>query len=311
MKILFTGASSFTGMWFVEELAKAGHDVTCTFTGSAAAYGGLKRQRIERIRPLARAVYECRFGSDAFVRTLNDAPAWDLFCCHGAEVTHYKSPDFDFAAALASNTHNLREVLRTLSSRRCSKVLLTGSVFEQEEGAGTLPLRAVSPYGLSKGMTTDAFRYFCSACRCDLGKFVIPNPFGPFEESRFTSYLITSWLKGETPSVHTPKYIRDNIHVSLLAKAYAAFALELMESEGEARKSPSQYREAQGLFTARLSNEMRGRLGKECRFTLEEQRNFTEPLERVNTATLDPLQLGWNESEAWDQLAEYYRRNYG
>jgi hypothetical protein len=31
MKILFTGASSFTGMWFVRELAAAGHDVVPPF----------------------------------------------------------------------------------------------------------------------------------------------------------------------------------------------------------------------------------------------------------------------------------------
>ena len=28
MKILFTGASSFTGYWFVKELAERGHEVT-------------------------------------------------------------------------------------------------------------------------------------------------------------------------------------------------------------------------------------------------------------------------------------------
>ena len=31
MKILFTGASSFTGYWFIRELAAAGHEVTAIF----------------------------------------------------------------------------------------------------------------------------------------------------------------------------------------------------------------------------------------------------------------------------------------
>ena len=36
MKILFTGGSSFTGYWFVRELAAAGHDVTAVFRGKPA-----------------------------------------------------------------------------------------------------------------------------------------------------------------------------------------------------------------------------------------------------------------------------------
>lgn len=36
MKVLFTGASSFTGFWFVRELAAAGHDVTALFRKPAA-----------------------------------------------------------------------------------------------------------------------------------------------------------------------------------------------------------------------------------------------------------------------------------
>jgi UDP-glucose 4-epimerase len=52
---------------------------------------------------------------------------------------------------------------------------------------------------------------------------VIPNPFGLYEEPHFTAYLMTTWLASETPRVQTPRYVRDNIHVSLLAKAYAAF----------------------------------------------------------------------------------------
>ena len=38
MKILFTGASSFTGMWFARALASAGHDVVATFRKRPEAY---------------------------------------------------------------------------------------------------------------------------------------------------------------------------------------------------------------------------------------------------------------------------------
>ena len=65
---------------------------------------------------------------------------------------------------------------------------MTGSVFEQDEGVGNAPMAAFSPYGLSKGLTAQAFRYGCGTLDVPLGKFVIPNPFGPFEEPRFCHY---------------------------------------------------------------------------------------------------------------------------
>jgi hypothetical protein len=47
---------------------------------------------------------------------------------------------------------------------------------------------------------------------------VIANPFGPLEEPRFCAYLVKTWAAGQVPEVRTPLYVRDNIHVSLLAK---------------------------------------------------------------------------------------------
>ena len=81
---------------------------------------------------------------------------------------------------------------------------------------------------------------------------MIPNPFGPYEEPRFTAYLMKSWLAGGSPSCSSPAYVRDNIHVSLLARAYARFAGRV-PAEGFARTNPSGYAESQGAFTLRLA----------------------------------------------------------
>ena len=310
MKILMTGASSFTGMWFAEELAHAGHEVTATFTRSPEEYSGTRRKRVERIKSLVHPVYNCCFGDSRFLQTIDRSIEWDIFCHHASDVTDYKSPEFNFSRALDLNTHNIGTVLKSLLKKNCNKLLLTGSVFEQREGKGTQPLNAVSPYGLSKGMTADVFSYFCSSYDFNLGKFVIPNPFGPFEEERFTSYLLTSWLAEKTPSVNTPEYIRDNIHVSLLAKAYAHFADDLIAAEGEIKSNPGQYRETQGKFTTRLSREMSFRINRKCHFKLGEQTEFFEPLERVNFDTIDPKKYNWNEEEAWNNMADYYLRIY-
>ena len=304
MKILFTGGSSFSGIWFVRELAQAGHDVTCCFRNMLEAYEGLRKKRVEELLPICRPIFASPFGSDPFFRTIASSD-WDLFCHHAADVTDYKSPDFDVAAALTHNTHNLKKSLQLLQEKGCAKVLLTGSVFEQNEGAGSDNLRAVSPYGLSKGITSEVFKYYTTILGIKLGKFVIPNPFGPYEEPRYTAFLAKSWFEGSTPRVQTPDYVRDNIHISLLAKAYRDFA-ERLTHEFE-KFNPSGYPESQGAFTARFSRELRSRLNLPCSFELQRQTDFSEPKVRINT---DPLHLAWDEGKAWDELAFYYQNLY-
>lgn len=55
------------------------------------------------------------------------------------------------------------------------------------------------------------------------------------------------------PEVSTPLYWRDNIHVSLLAKAYADFAVEVAQSKRSAHRTPSSYVENQGAFAERFA----------------------------------------------------------
>jgi len=311
MKILFTGASSFTGMWFVKALSEAGHDVTAIFRSPLESYSGIRRQRVEQLKSICRPIFSCPFGSDIFHQLISDEDDWSLFCHHAADVTNYKSPDFDIAAALANNTKNLKKTLELLLGKGCRKVLLTGSVFEQNEGKGSDNLRAVSPYGLSKGLTAEVFNYYTTIMNMKLGKFVIPNPFGPYEEKRFTTFLIETWYRHETAEVHTPAYIRDNIHASLLAKKYVQFAERLTEDSGYVACHPSSYVETQGAFTSRFAEQMRIRLGIPCAYKLEEQNTFSEPLERINTDKIDMQKLDWNEKDAWDELAKYYAHTYG
>lgn len=306
MKILFTGGSSFTGYWFIKELASCGHEVVAIFRHSVDEYPDLlRRVRVRALIEVCRPVFGVSFGDDQFLDLIK-GETWDLFCHHAAEVSDYKSPDFNVMAAVARNTHRLTEVLDRLQQSGCNKVIVTGSIFENDEGWGSDVREAFSPYGLSKGLTWQIFRYYARARRMTLGKFVIPNPFGPCEEPRFTSYLITNWSAGLTPIVNTPAYVRDNIHVSLLAKSYRFFAQNLMGNAG--RINPSGYVETQGEFTARLAAAMRQRLALKCEFTLAEQTEFSEPRVRVNTDRLDAAGLGWDEETAWDQLADYYKQ---
>jgi UDP-glucose 4-epimerase len=305
MKVLFTGGSSFTGFWFIRELAAAGHDVTTIFRKRSDEYSDtLRCRRVALASEISRPIYGCSFGDERFLALIAEG-GWDLLCHHGADVTNYRSPDFDPVAALRNNAHNLPSVLEALRATGCRRLLLTGSVFESGEGAGSQGLPDFSPYGLSKTLTARMCGFYCQRAGIGFGKFVIPNPFGPFEEPRFTAYLMRNWLAGTTPACSNPSYVRDNCHVSLLAKVYAHFAAELPAS-GFTRINPSGYAESQGAFTLRLAQEMRPRLRLPCVVELRKQVDFSEPRVRINTDLPDVDDLNWDESAAWDEMARYY-----
>src|SRR6516165_10526659 len=231
MRILFTGASSFTGYWFVRELVAAGHEVVAACRGDGR-YEGLRAERMRTVRELCETHFGCAFGND----------------------------DFDPYRAAAANLHRLSEVPRALKDQGCGRLVLTGTFFEPNEGAGSKPLRAFNAYGLSKGLTATAAEFYAGREGFTFEKFVIPHPFGPYEEPRFTAYLMKTWFAGETARVQTPRYVRDNIPVSLLAKAYSAF-VGARPAPGMARRlNPSGYTESQGAFTQRLRDEAAARL---------------------------------------------------
>jgi nucleoside-diphosphate-sugar epimerase len=311
MKILFTGASSFTGFWFIKTLHEAGHEVHASFQKKEEEYQDVRKVRVHKLQGLCNRIFSCSFGERRFLELVESESKWDALCHHAADATDYKSPHFDLASALSNNTHNLPSVLKKLTTKGCHTVILTGSVFEPNEGIGTDKLRAFSPYGLSKGLTFDVFQYFCQQNKINLGKFVIPNPFGPFEEPRFCNYLMKMWLNTETPIIRTPKYIRDNIHVDLLANIYSKFVSEKFLLDQFRTLNPSGYIETQGQFAERFAKEMRSRLNLPCQLEIVEQTEYSEPLVRFNSDFIDPRILYWDEAKAWDGIASYYRELYG
>jgi nucleoside-diphosphate-sugar epimerase len=313
MKILITGASSFTGYWFIKELAERGHTLTAIVRGARDQYTGLRKDRMEQVAQWAEIVWNCSFGDEAFLRLLDNG--YDAICHHGAQVENYKSPDFDIATALQGNTYNARKVMEKIKTAGIRKFVVTGSVFEANEGLGDPPLVAFSPYGLSKTISWEVFRYWSWKLSIPLTKFVIPNPFGPYEEPRFCNYLVQTWKKGEVPAIQTPDYIRDNIHADLLARHYAA-AVERDAAPGNKtgieKYGPSGYIESQGAFAVRFAREMDQRLPLHCEVRLGKQVAFDEPMIRTNDILPDGTVTAgriadWNEQQAWDDLAAYYK----
>ncbi|HWX21364.1 MAG TPA: NAD(P)-dependent oxidoreductase [Candidatus Binatia bacterium] len=310
MRILFTGASSFSGFGFVQALTAGGHEVICPLRGSLEAYTGIRSQRAKLLRDRARLVPHAPFGGEAFLKLLRQGRPWDLLCHHAAEVGNYKSLDFDPFQALQNNTQNLRTVLDAFKQSGGKAVVLTGTIFEPDEGTGDEPLRAFSPYGLSKGLTWQTFRFYCGQANLPLGKFVMPNPFGPWEEPRFTSYLLNTWKEQRPAQVKTPDCVRDNIHLDLLAAVYAQFAGQVAGLTGGCiRSNPSGYVESLQAFTMRVAHEVRTRTAWPCEVELLAQTDFSEPMRRSNLDPAATLVPNWDEKRAWDTFVEFYNRS--
>jgi len=296
-------------MWFASKLAGRGHKVIAVARREEQAYSGLRAERLARIGACCQTVWNAPFGSSRFLDVIAQERPFDILCHHGAETEGHRSSEFDAVAAAATNTNALAGVVRALRDTGCRRIVLTGSVFEAGEGAGTTPLRAFSAYGISKTLTSEIFAFHADQDGLALGKFVIPNPFGPYEEPRFTDYLMRCWREGKSALVKTPRYVRDNIHVSLLAEIYCTFMSEL-PPEGFRKINPSGYAERQGAFAARFAREIGLRLRLETPLEEIRQVDFAEPPIRINTDVVHNIECRWDEHAAWDELADYYAKRF-
>jgi hypothetical protein len=172
-------------------------------------------------------------------------------------------------------------------------------------GAGDAAL-AVTPYGLSKTLTNVALQHHAAWAGLRFGRFVIPSPYGAFEQQRsFPAYLFRSWFAGETPVVRTPLYLRDHLPAPLLSRAYAGHLTALLQDpETAAISRPSGWIATQGAFAGKVAAEAGRRLGRDCPLGLAAQTEFPEPLGRVNG---EPVSRdGWDEAGFWDEYVGWY-----
>jgi nucleoside-diphosphate-sugar epimerase len=312
MRVLLTGASSFTGAWFALALVRAGAEVI------AACRGPLADGDAERCRHLATLagrcglVGSCPFGSAPFLALIRSIGPIDILCHHGTKAGDHRSHDLDPLAATAAQGANVEAVLEALDQAGCRTLLLTGTVFEADEGRGEAPLRAFSAYGLAKSLTWQLFRYHAERAGLTLGKLVVASPFGPREKPGLTRQLTDAWLRGETPVLRRPQLVRDHLQVPLLAAAYARFALSLPGRPGTHRLVPSQFPERLDRFADRLATALSPRLALPCRFESAEPPEATdEPLARCGVEPMAALVPNLDPERAWDEYADFLASNRG
>lgn len=305
-RVLFTGASSFTGTWFVTALAGAGAEVVAACRGPLGAGDADRRRRLARLEGFCRLVGECPFGSEPFLDLLRRQAPFDLLCHHGAKTGDHRDLALDPLAAAAAHGRELERVLDAAQAAGCRAVLLTGTVFEADEGRGDPPLRAIGAYGLAKTLTWHIFRHHAEARGLPLAKFVVAHPFGPLEQPGLCRSLARAWLAGETPVLRRPHLARDQILVEGLAEAYAAFAMSLaLRPRGE-RVVPSQFPERLDRFVRRLAEELGRRLRVPCRHACADPPDPSdEPEVRCGLDPLERLLPGFDAEAAWDRYARF------
>lgn len=305
-KILLTGGSSFSGLWIAQALAGAGHQVTAAVTRPKAAYQGLRAERVGRLEACTQVVFEAPIASSAFLELAKGGH--DLLAHHAADIPNYRSASYDPVDGFVRNIAGFEPVLTAFAASGGRAVVATGTAFEAGEGGPEGGGLAISPYGLSKSLTNEALRHMARWRGLRFGKFVVAGPFGPWEEGRMVWSLMQRWFEGQAGVVRTPRYVRDNIPVPLLAQAYVGLAETLLAAAGPEERiaRPSGFVGTQEAFARRLAAEMGPRLGLACEVDVLAQPELSEPLVRTNDEPC--LGAGWDEGGFWDAYADYYRR---
>lgn len=304
-KILLTGGSSFSGLWIAQALAAAGHQVTAAVTRPRGDYHGLRAERVAQLETFAQVEYEAPIASPAFLSLAQGGH--DLLAHHAADIPNYRSASYDPLDGFVRNIAGVEPVLDAFAAAGGRAVAATGTAFEAGEGGREGGGLAVSPYGLSKSLTNETVRHMARWRGLRFGKFVVAGPFGPLEEGRMVWSLMQRWFEGQAGVVRTPRYVRDNIPVPLLAQAYVRLVETLLDpaADAEAVARPSGFVGTQEAFARRLGGEMAPRLALACEVEVLPQPDLVEPLVRVND---QPWLPGWEGSGFWDDYAAYYQR---
>lgn len=303
MRALLTGASSFTGTWIATALAAAGFASTAIHRRPLEAYPPLARRRLERLRGRVELVETPSLASPA-ATLLVEALRPDLLVLHGAEVGDHRASDFDVTGAVQRTCAGLGELLDRFLAGGGRAVLVTGSIFEADEGRGSPPLRAFNPYGLAKTLIWHTIRFEVERRGLALGKVTIAHPVGPLDKPGLVRDLLEAWQRGSPALLRRPDLVRDFVPVDALARAYAQAARRLVETGGPVHLVPSHWPESVAAFAERLARALRPRLGRPCTIVRADPPwPSDEPPARVGLDPLATLIPDWDEAAFWDALA--------
>ncbi|MGF1474912.1 MAG: NAD-dependent epimerase/dehydratase family protein [Geminicoccaceae bacterium] len=305
MRVLLTGASSFTGCWFARALIEREAEVTALLAGPRNDGRADRDVRLATLPAEVGLIDRAPFGTPAFLNAITRLGPFETACLHGSQVGDHRSRHFDVEAAVEANTLNADTVMARLADSGCRRMIVTGSVFEAGEGVGDGTDRSIGGYGEAKSRSSLRLIDAATARGLDAIKFTIANPFGPLEKSGFTTYLARTWLAGDRPFVEAPSRVRDNLHVDLLARLYARVATGELDVPG-GRLAPSGYRETLLEFATRFGREIGERLKIPTPLAHSVETPADQPTVRVASDPIERLVTPIRYEQAWDRLAAFY-----
>jgi UDP-glucose 4-epimerase len=304
MNIVITGISSFTGLYFVKELHRRKHNIFGVHQSSFPSYSSPHKERVTAAISYCQESVQASFGEQSFCSFIQQIPI-DVYCHHGAYTTNYNAVDFPIQYAVEKNTKNLSTVANILREKKCHSIAVSSSIFA---GHGPISSSDVpfSGYGESKWQTDQLFLDACKKHQLRWARYVIPNPFGPQDNPKFLYEMGNKWSLGEPLVLKTPDFIRDNIHVRLLAEHYASWIENLQSQPSQIQSFPSGYVEKIGDFAERVAIEMRKRTGWACDIQRSKKPMDNQPTTLHNTEVIKHRPFTQEQTD-WDLLAEWFQ----
>ncbi len=279
-KIIITGISSFTGMWFANALIKKNFKVYGTLTKRKHQYKNIVLKRIVNLNKKIKIFDKLDYNSTNLTKIIIKYK-FEYFHYHGFYTKDYNNSNFKFYKANFINNYNIERIIKLLKENNCKRFIYTGSIFEKKEGIYNESNDAISYYGLSKSVTFSLIKLYCKKYKLPLMKIVIPNPFGEFENKKFNFYIVNKWKNNEIPKISFPNYIRDNIYIKDLIKYYI---LEICKNEFRSfiKIIPSGYSCSNEIFTNILKKNYEHIRNKKVNINIDKSAEYKMLIKRIN-----------------------------
>ena len=298
MKILLSGASSFTGMHIAEHCFQAKHQVMGTYRKSLSAYTGVAQKRIARLSGIQKSEHTV-IGSPKFLQLIHDFSP-DVYIHHAFDTSGYHQPDFPLDARVEAALHNMDLICAALVENGCRGILYSDSFFAGSGNVDTDGRVPFSSYGTAKKRVGDRLEADCQQSGLAFWRMVIPNPIGPLDKPKLLHSLWSAWAEGRKAKLHAPHLIRDHIPVDLLAKAYLRILPDLYERKSGI-SNPSGWICTVEELTLQAGEYWTHHTGRKAAYTIE-ARPIQQPAVLANTESIWALAPEWSESAFWKEL---------
>lgn len=306
LRVLLTGASSFTGYWIAHALAERGHEVVAPLPREESAYEGVRAERVALLADVADVLFDAPVGSGRLLDCIAEQNTIDVLCVHHAVVGEYRSAEFDAASAVRHATEGAHRITEAAAAKGARAALLTRSVFEAGQGLGS-DSRAIGLYAVAKTATVGVWAEHARRAGLERAEFTVTNPFGPYEEPRLVNFLVKTWAAGGTPTLRAPWWVRDNIPVALMAADYVA-CVERAASGAALRRVPSHMVASNLEYARRVGEALSQRMNMACPVGIDAVLDSGEPHVRIGVDRVEWSDHGIEEETFWDDYAAYYTR---